>query len=207
MDRPARERAAAGRDGGLSMDGIRDKLEWFKTCILPYQATVRTRLKSLTRNGAELDDLVAEVLARAYANEHWRTVDHGKAYLLGIARNLVIDRARREKVVSFEAIAEIDRLQSGFDLDAQLCARDQLRRLHVLLDTLPPQGRRAFVLRRIHGKSFREIAEDMGLSVSTVEKHFGKAIRLFMQALAEQEDTAFGSARDTSARRDRTAGG
>jgi len=189
------------------MEDVRDKLEWFKIRILPYQAALRGRLRSLTHDSGELDDMVAEVLARAYANADWRTVVQGHAYLFAIARNLVIDRARRDKVVSFEAITEIDLLQSGLDFDAQLCARDQLRRLHGILADLPPQCRRVFIARRIYGKRFGEIAEEMGLSVSTVEKHFSKAIRLFMHALAEQEDTVFAKARPEPAKRDRTAGG
>lgn len=191
---------------GAPMDEIRKKLEWFKTCILPYQGAVRARLRILTHDGGDLDDLVAEVLARAYANEHWRSVIHGHAYLLGIARNLVIDQARKNKIVSFEVITEIERLQSGYDLDAQLCARDQLRRLHSILSDLPPQSRRVFVARRIYGKNFREIAEEMSLSVSTVEKHFSRAIRLFMHALAAEEDAAFASVSHQSTKRDRTAG-
>jgi len=188
------------------MDEVRAKLNWFKSVILPHQSALRARLRRIAPHSGELDDLVAEVLTRAYANPAWHSVDHGRAYLFTVARNLIIDQARREKIVSFVHVVELDLLRSGHDLESQLCARDELRRLQALVDTLPRQCRRAFLLRRVHEKSVVEIADEMGLSVSTVEKHLGKAIRLVMQALAEQEELVGGGSRRSIAGGDRGAG-
>jgi RNA polymerase sigma-70 factor (ECF subfamily) len=187
------------------MDEARAKLNWFKSVVLPHQSALRARLRRIAPQRDDLDDMVADVLTRAYANPGWRSVDHGRAYVFTIARNLVIDQARRDKVVSFVQVVELDLLCSGQDLESQLCARDALRRLQALVDTLPQQCRRAFLLRRVHEKSMVEIADEMGLSVSTVEKHLGRAIRLVMQALAEQEELAgAGSGRSNAG--DRGAG-
>ena len=188
------------------MDDIRAKLDWFKAVVLPHQPALRARLRRLMPGMGDLDDLVSEVLTRAFANPSWRTVDHGRAYLFTIARNLVIDFARREKVVSFVTMVELDLLRSDQDLEAQLCARDELRHLQSLIAALPLQCRRAFTMRRVEEKSLGWIAEEMGLSVSTVEKHLGKAIRLLMQALAEREDAEVARSGATEPGRDRGAG-
>lgn len=173
------------------MDEVRAKLDWFKTNILPHQGALRERLRRTLPRAADLDDMVSEILTRAYANPNWRGVGHGRAYLFTIARNLVIDLTRREKIVSFETVTGLDLLQCPGDLEAQLCARDELRRMQIILESLPGQCRLAFVLRRIHEKPLAEIADEMNLSVSTVEKHLAKAIRLFMRALAEQGKAEF----------------
>ncbi|MDZ7895978.1 MAG: sigma-70 family RNA polymerase sigma factor [Sphingobium sp.] len=188
------------------MVDVHTKLDWFKTIILPHQSALRARLRRLSGDPNDLDDLVAEVLARAYSNPNWQDVERGRQYLYTVARNLIIDLARRERIVSFETITEIELLQSGQDLESQLCARDQLRRLQGVLDQLPPQPRRAFILKRIYQKSLGEIAEEMELSVSTVEKHLGKAVRLFMGALAEQEDMGRERSERQDARGDRGTG-
>jgi len=169
------------------MDDLRDRLEWFKSVILPYEAALRARLRASRKTREDTDDIVAEALARAYANPHWRSIDRGRAYLFAIARNHLIDQVRRDKIVSFDTITDLDALQSDTDLEAQLCARDQLRWLGRVIESMPPQAAQVFVKRRIDKKSPREIAEEMGLSVSTVEKHLSKAIRLCMRAMAEQE--------------------
>lgn len=172
------------------MDDARAKLDWFKTVVLPHQPALRARLRRLTRDSVDLDDLVSEVLTRAFASSGWRTIDYGRAFLFTVARNLVIDRARRDKVACFVQMHELDILHAGYELEPQLCARDELRRLQLVIDDMPRQCRRVFLLRRLHDKSMIEIADEMGLSVSTVEKHLGKAIKLIMRALAEQEESA-----------------
>lgn len=188
------------------MDEIRDKLDWFRTVILPHRAALKARLHSLRRSQEDLDDLLSEVLIRAYANPRWSEVERGRAYLFTVARNLLIDQVRREKVVSFDTATDLDLLQDGQDLEAQLFARDQLMRLNAVVEALPAQCRRVFILRRIHQKTPSEIAVEMALSVSTVEKHLAKAIRLFMQAVAEQEDNSVDHGQFQSARGDRAAG-
>jgi len=188
------------------MEHLRAKLDWFKTIILPHQSALSARVRRLSPGDHEHQDLIAEILARAYANPNWREVTHGRAYLFTIARNLVIDQARRDKVVSFETISEVELLRSSLDSEAQLCARDELRRVQRILDDLPDQCRRVFIARRIHEKSMADIAGQMGLSVSTVEKHLGRAIRLFMAALAQQGNGPIEQERRADPGRHRGAG-
>src|SRR3546814_13453523 len=80
------------------------------------------------------------------------------------------DLSRRNKVVGFETIADLELLQGENNVEAQLHAREALRQVETIVDSLPTQCRRVFILRRIHEKSMLEIAEEMSLSVSTVEK-------------------------------------
>ncbi|QPI73719.1 sigma-70 family RNA polymerase sigma factor [Sphingobium sp. Cam5-1] len=173
------------------MHRVRAKLDWFKAVILPQEAALRGRLRRILPSFLELDDIVAEVMARAYATENWNNVTTGRAYLFTIARNLIIDNARRNKVVSFETIADLELLQTENSVEAQLHAREALRQIEAIVETLPPQCRRVFVLRRIHERSMIEIAAEMSLSVSTVEKHLAKAIAIVMRAWSEREETDF----------------
>lgn len=173
------------------MHQARAKLDWFKTVILPQEAALRGRLRRILPSTHELEDMAAEVMTRAYATENWENVTTGRAYLFTIARNLVIDTARRNRVVSFETIADLELLQGENNVEAQLHAREALRQIETIVDTLPAQCRRVFILRRIHEKSMLEIAEEMSLSVSTVEKHLAKAIAIVMRAWAEREETDF----------------
>ncbi|MBY2927952.1 sigma-70 family RNA polymerase sigma factor [Sphingomonadales bacterium 56] len=173
------------------MHRVRAKLDWFKTVILPQEAALRGRLRRILPSTHELDDMVAEVMARAFATENWENVTTGRAYLFTIARNLVIDNARRNKVVSFETIADLELLQGNSNVEAQLHAREALRQIEAIVESLPPQCRRVFILRRIHERSMLEIAAEMSLSVSTVEKHLAKAIAIVMRAWSEREETDF----------------
>ncbi len=173
------------------MDDTIARLEWFKAVILPYEAALRARLRRVCAAGFDIDNLVAESLARAYTAKDIARITAGRGYLFAIARNLLIDAARRDTIVSLDFVADLDLLRSDDTLEASLTARDELRRLQAIIDTLPPQCRRVFLLRRVHDLSLGEIAGQMALSVSTVEKHLAKAVMLVAKAVAEREEFGF----------------
>lgn len=177
-----------GYPGGTGLSDRDQKLEWFKAVILPQQALLRHRLRRVVRDTQDLDDLVAEVLARTFACADWRAIRHGLAFLTRTAYNMLIDQQRREVIVSFDYMADLDGLQRSIDTDGMLDARDTLRRLETIIAALPAQARRAFVLRRVQGHAMTEIADIMGISVSTVEKHLTRALTLVTAAMTEQED-------------------
>jgi RNA polymerase sigma factor (sigma-70 family) len=167
---------------------LEERLDWFKDRILPHEAALRSRLRRMTASYVDLDDLVAEALARAYATDDWGRIANGKHYLFRIARNMLIDSARRDAVVSFDLVADIEQYEGHCSPDPMLSARDELRQVQRVIDGLPPQCRRVFVLRRVHELSPGEIAREMELSVSTVEKHLAKALMLIARGLAEIEE-------------------
>jgi RNA polymerase sigma factor (sigma-70 family) len=176
------------------MDQQFARLEWFTEAILPHEAVLRARLRRMLPRSSDIDDAVSEILTRAYASEGWQQVENGRAYLFQIARHLLIDASRRDKVVSFEVMANMDLLEVDDRTRSGLEARDELRRLETAIETLPIQCRRVFVLRRVYDFSVPEIAEQMGLSVSTVEKHLTKAVVRMTRLMVDTGEEEFGRA-------------
>ena len=173
------------------MDGLTARLNWFKAVILPHEPALRSRLRRVCPAGFDVDNLVAESLARAYTAKDIDRIPAGRGYLFTIARNLLIDTLRRETIVSLDFVADLDTLRSDDSLEASLTARDELRHLHAIIETLPNQCRQVFILRRVHDVSFQEIAVRMSLSVSTVEKHLARAVMLVAKAMSEREEDSF----------------
>jgi RNA polymerase sigma factor (sigma-70 family) len=164
-----------------------ERIAWFKQTILPHEASLRRHLRRLAV-GQDLDDLVSECLARAYATADWSPIGYGKSYLFTIARNLLVDAARRRRIVSFDLYADMERLgqvDDQPDPEAQVTARQELKRLQEVVDTLPEQARRVFLMRRVQELSLKAIADSLDLSVSTVEKHLAKAMDLVARAMAD----------------------
>ena len=185
--------AEAGFARGQSVvkDPVRLRLDWFKAVILPHEGALRGRMRRVMRQHDDVDDVVAEVLTRAYATAGFERITAGRSYLFQIARNLLIDEARRAKIVVLEEIADLDLVADTMSAERMLQARDQLRRVEAIIETLPPQCRRAFILRRVHDRPVKEIAEEMGLSVFTIDKHIARATLKVMQALGQCEDAQF----------------
>jgi RNA polymerase sigma factor (sigma-70 family) len=175
----------------VAKDPVRLRLDWFKAVILPHEGAWRGRMRRVMRRHDDVDDMVAEVLTRAYATNAFERITAGRSYLFQIARNLLIDEARRAKIVVLEEIADLDLVADTMSAERMLQARDQLRRVEAIVETLPSQCRRAFILRRVHDRPVKEIAEEMGLSVFTIDKHIARATLKVMQALGQFEDAQF----------------
>ena len=180
------------------MHPTRAKLDWFRNTILPHEAALRGRLRKMVNTSSEVDDIVSEAMTRAFAVEDFSRITNGRSYVFTIARNIVLDEARRSQIVSYEVIADLDILSDNLSAERKLQARDELRRLEAIIQTIPAQSRQAFILRRVHGKGVKEIAEEMGLSVSTVDKHIARAALKVMQAISEHEELSLGASAKVS---------
>lgn len=112
------------------------------------------------------------------------SVDCPEAYLNQIASNLLRDRARSalQRSRAHHIPAE-DVSLAGPDLVAALEARDRLNRVQSALLRLKPRTRAIFLAHRLDGLSYKQIAEQHGLSVKGVEWHMTKAIDYLDRAL------------------------
>lgn len=164
--------------------------EWFKLVILPHEAALRRRVRRMSAPGIDVDDVVSEALVRAYQVEDYARIIQGRAFLFTVARNLLADLARRQAVVPFQVLADLENFDPADPApspETAAIARDELRLLQRIVGALPRQARRVFLLRRIEELSLHTIAVRLGLSVSTVEKHLSKAMALLTRGMAEAD--------------------
>lgn len=123
-------------------------------------------------------DLVQEVFLRAASSEQAGRLINPAAFVRRIARNLLIDRARklgRDNVVIFPLDEQRD-LVAQPEQSLNLEASDLLRLYEDAVDRLPEKTRRVFLMHRVDEMSYREIHERLGISVATVEYHMVKAL-------------------------------
>jgi len=147
---------------------------WFAREVLPLEAALMQFLQHNWRNKSDVADLRQDVYVQVYEAALRQIPDKPKQFVFTIARNLLVDRVRREQVVPIEAVADLDALDVAMDEpppDRQVAARDELRHLQAALDRLTPRCREAVVLGRIEGLSGVQIAERMGIGQATVSKH------------------------------------
>jgi len=167
---------------------------WFVREVLPLEATLVQFLRKASRNASDLDDLRQEVYTRLYETAKKEIPEHTRPLLFRIARHLLIDRARREQIVSIEAVENLENLNLAIDEpgpDRAVIAREELRRMQTALDKLPRRYRMAVVMRKVEGLTTREIALRLGIAEKTVEKHLTEGVRALANILY-RERTAGG---------------
>jgi RNA polymerase sigma factor (sigma-70 family) len=160
--------------------------EWFMQEVLPLEPMLTRFLQRNWRDDAEIIDLRQEAYARVYEAACRERPQMVKPFLFQIARNLMIDRLRRQSVVSLESVADFDWMNVSDDrpsAEAYVAARQELRLLQAALDELPPRCREVVLMRKVEGLSQKEVAKQMGIATDTVENQVAKGMRLLAQAL------------------------
>ncbi|HEY5237590.1 MAG TPA: RNA polymerase sigma factor [Rhizomicrobium sp.] len=147
---------------------------WFVREVLPLEAILMQFLRRHCRNRIDVADLCQDVYVRVYEKAHDQIPDRPKSFVLTTARNLLIDRVRKNQVISIQTVADLEALNVAIDEpgpDRVVMARDTLRRLQIALNRLPERCREALVLKKIEGISASDIATRMGISENTVNYH------------------------------------
>jgi RNA polymerase sigma factor (sigma-70 family) len=170
---------------------------WFVREVLPLEAMLTRYLKRNWHNASEIEDFRQDIYERVLEAAEASVPERTRSFVFLTARNLLIDRMRKEAVVPIEAVAELDALDIAADEpgpDRSLFARDLLRRLQAALDQLPPRCREAVVLKRIEGLSQREIAGRMGISEQAVANHVARGMCVLADVVYGEQPAAKGSA-------------
>lgn len=165
------------------MNSDRERTRWFLRNILPHEPALRAWLGRWVVSGIDPDDIIQESYAILAGLDYVNSIQHPRAYLFQIARSQITRHVRRARIVSINAVADLERLETpdaSPSPEQYAIDRDELRNLAQAIAAMPEQARKAFVLRRVRGLSQREIAAQMRLSESTVEKHISRGIRFLI---------------------------
>lgn len=162
---------------------------WFADHVFVHHDRTRRYALSLVRQPEEAEELVQEAYARLFALDDWASIANPHAFTVRIIRNLAIERFRRADVVRFDQGALLlaaDVPDDDPTPDRITSDRAELARVASIIADMPPRMREAIRLRRIEGLPPRLVAERMNISVSTVETHLTKALRLLVSRTDRQ---------------------
>lgn len=155
-----------------------DRAQWLGRFILPHEPALRTWLSRRSLGDLDVDDVVQEAYAKLIMLSSVDTIRDHRSYLYQVAKSVVADHARRRKIVTIAA-NEIDLRSVPIDQPSVyeiVCSREELHRLATAIAALPEPTRTVFKLRRVDQMPQREIAEQMRMPESSVEKHISRAL-------------------------------
>src|SRR6202140_3337284 len=122
-------------------------------------------------------EIVQEAFLRTYRQRE--SVTTLRAFLFSTARNLAANEYRHRRTVERGALGDFadSRVKTEHESPETALLRDERNRLiQEAIDRLPPQCRAAFTLRVFHECSYKEVAERLGISPKTVEKHIARGL-------------------------------
>lgn len=154
------------------------------------QMPLKAFISRLIRKPQDIDDIAQETFVRAFLAEQKGTIQHPKAYIYRIARNLVFEILTKKstKLTSYiEDSCNNALLQSTEDIEGTAIVMEKFDRVKVAIAQMPPQCQRVFIMHKVYGFKYKEISQQLGISVSTVEKHIMTGLKKCRQSVKFQE--------------------
>lgn len=151
----------------------------FKQLYISHYRGVFAYALKFTKSADLAEDIVQDVFLKIWENRTMLCeVRHFKSYLLKVCKNMTLNmlaRASRETRIMDQVVYGAQ--QFHLDTENRLQQEEYDRLLHEAIERLPPQRKMVFRLCKIEGKSYEEVAVQMGVSAGTVNDHIVKGTK------------------------------
>lgn len=131
-------------------------------------------LMGILKSEQGVEDIVQDVYIKAFHAEQEKTIEHPKAYLFTVAKNLALNelsRKSRQLTSYIEDCSPCEQEEESASLESEVEADASFELYCRAVADLPEKCRQVFLLRKVHGLKHKEIAKHLGISLSSVEKH------------------------------------
>lgn len=158
--------------------------EWFRREVLPLERSLVHYVRRNWRVDDDVMDLTHDIYELAYGGARQGLPTSTRHYLFTVARNHLINKAKRARIVSFELVADLETLDIApdlFEAERHLLARDAIRHTQAGLEKLSPRVREIVWLRKVEGLNVAETAERLGIGKDAVNHQ----VMMGMKALAD----------------------
>ena len=168
---------------------------------------IRSRIANVVLRIAppeEVEDIVQETYVRVCQSKSKHAIRQPRSFLFRTAQNLALDHMKKAETrltSPSDQIDELDVTLGGEPVDStfeQVASDEKFSQFCEAVRRLPQQCRRAFVLKKVYGRTQREIAEEMGISENVVENYIARGMKRCEITLAELRKERTEKTGDTS---------
>jgi RNA polymerase sigma-70 factor, ECF subfamily len=154
------------------------RTEIFTKLFAESRDTLHRYIRRFVGSSETAKEIVQEAFLRTYRERE--SVTTLRAFLFSTARNLAANDYRHRRTIERSAVGGLGDLRVNPESESpesELIADERNRLIQEAIDHLPRQCRAAFTLRVFHECSYQEVAERLGISTKTVEKHIARGLR------------------------------
>lgn len=150
-----------------------------------HHAMVCGTMFRFVKDKSTVEDLAQEVFVRFWEKrESINITSSVQAYLRRMAINEALGYLRRNKHQYDEEITpQTPTGETDSSVEDQYLHSELEQNVRAAIDTLPPKCRTVFHLSRFEDMTYQEIADQMGISIKTVENQMSKALRILREKL------------------------
>lgn len=160
----------------------------FGHIYMEYSPKVYRFARRYMNNTSDIEEIVQDVFVRLWdARMTVNPALNFDNYLFTITRHLILNRHRAKINEIYLQDTVLASLEQEYDMpEDEIIAQDLSRYIDKIIEQLPPKQQEVFTLSRRQILTYKEIAEQLGISEKTVEAHIHQAIR-YIRKMIKQE--------------------
>lgn len=151
------------------------------TAFVKHETFLKRFLKQFLPCSHDIEDVVQDSYLKARCAEQRQEITSPKAFLFRIARNEALKELRKKSRRVTDYIEELDMPEASSTETAVEDLNVARQRLGMFCQSaleMTPRCRRVFLMCKVYGFSHKEIASELGISVSGVEKHVARGLEI-----------------------------
>lgn len=168
--------------------------ESFEELFSLYAKGLLYYAQEIMQNKEEAEDIVQDVFVRAWEMMNRLTLETAKSYLIASTKNACLNRLKH---LSVRSKYQNEILKTGVvpdSLEPEVYIGEDLKKyIDESIEKLPPRQRQAFIMYKLEGMTYAEIATELQISPRTVEKHVELAIKALKKDLLSHFPTIVAS--------------
>jgi RNA polymerase sigma factor (sigma-70 family) len=148
----------------------------------------------------DIEDILQETYLRTYQAEQNKIIEQPKAFLFRTAKNIALTeltKKSRQITDYIEDLGSPSVIEDEVSLESEVETRQRLALYCEAVAALPEKCRRVYLLRKVHGLSHQQIAERMGLTISSTEKYLLRGVLACRTYVREREESTTPAASKT----------
>jgi RNA polymerase sigma-70 factor (ECF subfamily) len=163
-----------------------DDSDAFDVLFKAYYKDLVRYVRSLNNDLALSEDIVQQVFVNLWINRNTITIKNSvRGYLFSVSYTCYIDHYRKTKrqldlLENFKSEIIRDHISENKDL-----LDYKIKRLRMVIDTLPPICKKVLELNKFEGLKYDEIADALNISKKTVESHMSLAFKKIRQGFKD----------------------
>lgn len=168
---------------------VRTPLSKVTHAFIENGSYLKAFLRRFMHRQQDIEDIAQEAYIRAFKIEQGSSIDHPKALIFTIAKNIALNELRRKsrRVTDYIEESQAAPEETGASTEDEVVALERLELYCTAVDDLPEQCRRVYLMRKVHGMSHKEIATQLNITVRTVERHLAKGVLKCRNQLQAQD--------------------
>lgn len=163
----------------MSLEESRKKRKFEQFFIQTYPKVKAFACKIL-HSEEDAEDIAQDIFVKLWDNTQlWESKETWDSYIYVMTRNHIYNFLKHKSIeLNYqERCTKEDCFSSEFDIHDQLHAKELQLLIKLTLDNMPEQRKKVFTMSRKDGMSNQEIADQLQLSIRTVERHLYLALQ------------------------------